>query len=339
MPLLASSAPLSAVYDLALLDLDGVVYIGGAPVKHAPESLAVARESGMKHAYVTNNASRTPETIAQHLIEIGLSGVESADVVTSAQAAARLVARRVTKGARILVVGGEGLRAALSEYGLVSVSSFDDDPVAVVQGFSPDLDWALITEGTHAVRAGLPWIASNLDATFPTPRGQAPGNGSFVRLIARITGERPVVAGKPESPLFEESILRVKGQRPIVIGDRLDTDIRGAHRAALPSMLVMTGVTDLDVLVHAKDRPDFVAPDLRSLSQVHQRVEIHGDTASCGTTRIFHQFGRIRIRDGGDDALAVLRATVGLAWSYLDRGGDALDLRDVEEHLNARMFL
>ena len=142
----------------------------------------------MRTAFVTNNAARTPETVAAHLRELGVEA-QPDDVVTSAQAAATLVLGRVGAGAAVLVVGGEGLRAALIERGLRPVTSADD-AVAVVQGFAPDVDWQALAEGTFAVRRGLPWIAANLDSTVPTPRGMAPGNGALVGVIAQTTGRR-----------------------------------------------------------------------------------------------------------------------------------------------------
>ena len=204
----------------------------------------------MRVAFVTNNAARTPEAVAAHLRDLGVAA-EPDDVVTSAQAAATLVAERVPAGAPVLVVGGDGLRAALTERGLRPVASADDEPAAVVQGFAPDVGWTLLTEGVVAVRRGLPWVASNLDRTIPTARGLAPGNGALVGVIAAVTGATPVVAGKPELALHEEAVRRTGAQRPLVVGDRLDTDIEGANRAGADSLLVLTGVTSPGELVCA----------------------------------------------------------------------------------------
>lgn len=112
----ASGQALSEAYDTALLDLDGVVYAGGNAIAYAVESLGTARSGGMHLAYVTNNALRTPETVAEHLSELGIpTGAD--DVITSAQAVARLISEQVPAGARVLVIGGEGLRVALRERG------------------------------------------------------------------------------------------------------------------------------------------------------------------------------------------------------------------------------
>ncbi|HEY9439301.1 MAG TPA: HAD family hydrolase, partial [Streptomyces sp.] len=180
---LASSTPLNEAYDTALLDLDGVVYAGGHAVTYAVESLVTARDGGMRLAYVTNNALRTPDAVARHLTELGVPA-GPADVITSAQAVAGLMAGQLPPGARVLVIGGEGLRVALRERGLVPVESAEDDPAAVAQGYGgPDLAWGRFAEAAYAIGRGIPWYASNTDLTIPSARGIAPGNGAAVEVV------------------------------------------------------------------------------------------------------------------------------------------------------------
>ncbi|MDQ4085223.1 MAG: HAD-IIA family hydrolase [Actinomycetota bacterium] len=320
-----SPRPLTEAYDTAVFDLDGVVYIAGESVGDSPRHIAAARATGMRVAYVTNNASRTPEEVAQRLRRIGVDCADG-DVVTSAQAAARLVARRVPAGSRVLVVGGGGLLAALDEHGLVPVARFDEGPAAVVQGFHPDVGWRLLAEGAAAVNAGLPWIASNTDLTVPTAYGRSPGNGTLVEVIARTTGASPEVAGKPQPPLFEETMLRVGGQRPLVVGDRLDTDIEGAVRCGLDSLLVLTGVTDVATLATAATglRPSFVAADLRGLFVPHARPRVDAAQATCGgwTARVESTGGDSHpALSGHGDPTDALRALVSLCWARADCDG------------------
>lgn len=219
-------------YDTLLLDLDGVVYLGSHAVPGAPAALEEAQRRGVRLAYVTNNASRTPAAIATHLRELG-APASADDVVTSAQAAARLVAERVPPGSNVLVVGGSGLRLAVRDRGLRPVSTAAESPVAVVQGIAPGLSYGLLSEGALAVRQGALFVASNGDTTMPTGRGELPGNGAMVRVIAAATGVEPVYAGKPDPPLHRESMIRTGARRPLVVGDRLDTDIEGASNAGL----------------------------------------------------------------------------------------------------------
>lgn len=253
-------------YDAVLLDLDGVVYVGSDAVPGAVATIADLRERGHAILYLTNNASRSAAVVAAHLRELGVD-LADADVVTAAQAAARLVADRVPPGAPVLVVGGEGLVAALRELGLRPVTSYDDLPVAVVQGFAPEVDWRRLNEGVRAVRSGLPWVASNLDLTIPTATGIGPGNGLLVDVIRQVTGREPMVAGKPEPPLVDEAVRRAGAKRPLIVGDRLDTDIAAARRWGCDSLLVLTGVTSRADLVGlaAELAPTFVGADLSSL--------------------------------------------------------------------------
>ena len=132
---------------------------------------------------------------------------EPADVITSAQAAARVVAGKVPAGAAVLVVGGEGLLEAVREHGLRPVRSLDDDPAAVVQGYDATVGWQQLAEASYAVAKGLPWVASNTDLTIPTARGTAPGNGTLVAAVRTATGVDPEVAGKPLPPMHRFPLL------------------------------------------------------------------------------------------------------------------------------------
>ncbi|MFH8839701.1 HAD hydrolase-like protein [Streptomyces sp. NPDC017868] len=325
-----SAVALSEAYDTALLDLDGVVYFaGGAAIPYAVEALGAARAGGMHLAYVTNNALRTPGEVAEHLTELGVPA-EAGDVVTSAQAAARMVAEDVPAGSRVLVIGGEGLRVALRERGLVPVESADEDPVAVVQGYGgPGMPWARFAEAAYAVGRGVPWYASNTDLTIPGTRGIGPGNGAAVEVVRIATGHRvePKVAGKPLPPMHRETVLRTGAERPLVVGDRLDTDIEGAFNGGVDSLLVLTGVTDVAQLLAAvpEHRPTYVAADLRGL--LTGQPEVVEDGAGgfvCGGWRASVSGGEL-VLDGtpgeGADALDGVRALCGASWSAADAPG------------------
>ena len=256
------------LYDAALLDLDGVVYKGQEAVPGAVAALSRAREAGLRLAFVTNNASRSPSAIAAHLARLGVP-TTARDVVTSAQAAAHLIADRVPAGSPVLAAGAMGLRLALRARGLRPVSTAAEQPVAVVQGYAPDLSYGLLAEAAIAVRDGALYVATNADVTLPTPRGPQPGNGSLLQVVIAATGVTPVVAGKPEPPLHAEAVLRTGSRRPLVVGDRLDTDIEGAVRGGADSLLVLTGVTTaLDaILAPPGRRPTYLEADLSGLTE------------------------------------------------------------------------
>lgn len=326
-------------YDVALLDLDGVVYVGPSAVGHAPQALKAARAEGMRLAFVTNNAARPPAMVAEHLTDIGVEAFEH-EVVTSAQAAASLLAGTLPGGARVLVVGGEGLILALREKGLVPVSSADDEPAAVVQGFAPDLSWRALAEGAYAIATGVPWVASNLDRTIPTLRGIAPGNGALVDTLRTATGREPVAAGKPEPPMHREAVVRTGAKRPLVVGDRLDTDIEGAVRAGVDSLLVMTGVTSPAELVLAGPhaRPTYVGQDLRALHQAGAELSVAGEDRRRGEWTASVEDARLTL-DGPsspDSAgrLDALRAACAAVWNSpgdVDAGSVHTALGDVFE--------
>jgi glycerol-1-phosphatase len=308
-----SPEPLTAAYDAALLDLDGVVYIGGAAIPGAAEALHKADAAGMRLAYVTNNAFRTPAAVAALLTSLGVpAGAE--DVVTSAQAAARMLAERLPAGAPVLVIGGSGLRMALRERGLRPVGTAADKPLAVVQGYSPGVDYSMLAEGGLAVAAGALFVASNGDLTIPGRRGIAPGNGSLIQVVATATGVKPLVAGKPEPPLHRESVLRTKARHPLVVGDRLDTDIEGAHRVGADSLLVLTGVTDpaAAVLAPPSQRPTYLAEDLAGLLEPHPEIEDKDGGYGCGGWTARLDGDRLELAGQGEriDGLRALCAAV-----------------------------
>jgi glycerol-1-phosphatase len=328
-------------HDVLLLDLDGVVYVGPDAVAGAPEVLRDVRRRGARVAFVTNNAARPPDDVARHLRELSIDATPD-DVVTSAQAAARMLSARLSEGDRVLVVGAEGLRQALREVGLAPVASVDDDPRAVVQGFSPQTSWAMLDEACVAVRSGLRWVATNLDSTLPTPRGPAPGNGALVEVVAQTTGVRPEVAGKPAPALLDVAVDRTHARRPLFVGDRLDTDMAGARAAGLPGLHVLTGVSAVvDLLAAAPpQRPTYLSADLSGLTERHDAPTPGGDGSDggpwhCGVhgtaARWRPQQGlEVRVPDAaeGDDAsrqrlaLEVVRGGCAAVWDATDAGRD-----------------
>ncbi|PKW28305.1 HAD-IIA family hydrolase [Phycicoccus duodecadis] len=260
---------LAARYAALVCDLDGVVYRGPAAVPHAVDALGALT---VPVVYATNNASRPPADVAAHLQELGL-GCTPEQVVTSSDAAAWLLVRDAEAGSRVLAVGGPGVVVALEAAGFVGVAPRDHDGfgyAAVVQGYGAGVTATDLAEAAYAVEDGARWVATNTDATLPTDRGVAPGNGMLVAAVARAVGRNPdAVAGKPHPPLYllAAERLDVAADRLLAVGDRLDTDIEGAVGAGADSLLVLTGVDDLDAVLDApaERRPTFVAPDLRWL--------------------------------------------------------------------------
>ncbi|HEY7812674.1 MAG TPA: HAD hydrolase-like protein, partial [Nakamurella sp.] len=233
---------------------------------------------------VTNNASRSPSEVAESLSGMGF-GITAANVVSSPQAAAAMLADSHPAGARVLVVGAQALCDAITDVGLTPVRAATDDPVAVVQGHSPDTGWHNLAEACIAIRGGADWVATNTDSTLPTDRGLLPGNGSMVAALVTATGLTPRVAGKPARPLLDAAAHRVGAARPLVVGDRLDTDIAAAVAADMPSLFVLTGVsTPTDLVAAGPDlRPTWVSADLRGLLDADLAAALDGSSSTAWT--------------------------------------------------------
>ncbi len=301
-------------FDCLLLDLDGTVFRGHEPTDGAVAALAGAGTAGVRVLYVTNNASRSATEVADHLCELGFSARPD-DVVTSAQSAAHLLAGRLPSGSPVLVVGTDSLAQEIATVGLRPVRTFDEGPVAVVQGYSPAIGWADLAEAGLAIRAGALWVATNVDKTLPSERGLLPGNGSLVAALRTATDSDPLVAGKPAPTLMADALARGDFHAPLVVGDRLDTDIAGADAAALPSLMVLSGVNSARDMVFAPpgQRPTYVGCDLRTL---------HTDTGSAAigpqpAWRVGADGGRIVVGAAGAgdvDGLSVVRAVAAAVW-------------------------
>lgn len=322
----SSDRPLREVYDVAVLDLDGVVYVGPDAVPGAPAHLNEAIKAGMRLAFVTNNAARPPAQVGDHLRRLGVEAADE-DVVTSAQAAAGLLAQRLPGGSRVYLIGGEGLRLALIERGLEPVTELDGAS-AVAQGYGPDMPWRQVVRGALLVARGVPWVASNTDMSIPTAEGIGPGNGALVRLVGDFAGRTPEVAGKPETPLYEETLRRVGGERPLVVGDRLDTDIAGAKALGWDSLLVLTGVTGVEELVRARpeERPTYLASDLSALADPQPALDPR--EPGVGGWRASVEQGRVRMEGGGSIG-DWWRTLAVAAWSALDETGQPVATADL----------
>lgn len=279
----------TADHDAVLLDLDGVVYAGARAVPGAPEALARLRAEGMAVRFVTNNASRTPQQVVDKLVSVGVQA-DVAEVLASPRAAVELLRGTLGlgDGARVAVVGGQGLLEAVTDAGLRAepVAEVKERPDAVVQGFSPTLAWSDLAAATRWVAEGVTWVATNLDRTIPTEHGTAPGNGLLVQIVAEAAGRQPdAVAGKPGPHLFTVAARSCGSTRPLVVGDRLDTDIAGGRAAGQDTALVLTGVHGLaDALqADADHRPDLVLGGLGDL------WDSPGRERSTTTTRLLHE--------------------------------------------------
>ena len=327
-----TSRPLQQEFDTALLDLDGVVYRGPHAVPHAAVAIEAATGSGMAMMFVTNNASRSPDEVARRLTELAIPTTPE-QIVTSAQAAAGLVAEQGDPSTRVLAIGSDALRAALTAEGLTVVTNADEAPTVVVQGMNTSLSWRELAEAVYAINAGADHIATNLDATVPTDRGVVLANGSMVAAVTHATGRAARDAGKPEPWIFHQAARRSGARSPLVVGDRLSGDIAGARGAGYAGLHVLTGVDGPADLLCARpsDRPHYLGPDLRALAETHPAPALdedgwwtcRGAVASVwnGTLRLRRDGTNHDLTDGDRLSLDELRAACAAAWSASDAAG------------------
>jgi len=331
-------------YDLVIFDLDGVIYLIDQPIPGVVATVDRLLTTDIPIAYATNNASRRAAEVADLLTGMGVPATET-QVLTSAGAAASLLAERFAPGDRVLVVGAEALRREVANVGLVPVSAAADRPVAVVQGYGPEVGWADLAEATVAVRSGSVWVATNTDRTLPSVRGPLPGNGSLVAALRTALDREPdEVVGKPAPALFTAAARRVGAIRPLVVGDRLDTDIEGANRAGLDSLMVLTGISGPRDLLTAcpRRRPTYLAHDVSGLfgpAGMMRILPVADAAPDLGGWHVERDGDRL-VLDGDGDGVNALRALCGMAWTgggsviavIAGSGGAETVLRELDLH-------
>lgn len=330
---------LAARYDAALLDLDGTVYEGEAAVPGALEAL---RASGLPMTFITNNASRSPETVADQLRSLGYDCVAD-DVLTSAQAAIDMAADVIPAGSKVFVLGAQPFKDLATAAGFTVVDSADDAPAAVFHGLDREMNWRQMSEAALSISRGAVYLASNVDTTLPTERGLLVGNGSMIAAITSTTGVTPRSAGKPGPAMFVRAAEKLGSERPLCIGDRLNTDIRGGNAAGMPTLMVVTGVSGhMEALTAVpEERPSLIGADMGAINAPAAHAE-PGPQAGF-TARRDPADASILVLDGGDaddprladpaqSAVAALLTCAGVAWAP----GDAIrDVHPVSEAASA----
>lgn len=247
-----------------ILDMDGVLYRGGERLDGAREFLTFLRDRQYKFILLTNNATRTPEQVAERLQQLGMP-VPSERILTSSVATAQYLQKANPSGARLFVIGEEGLRRPLADLGF---TLSDDGPADyVVLGMDRMVTYDKLKRATLLIRAGAKFVATNPDLTFPTREGLVPGAGALAAALTAATGVTPVVIGKPEPAALQMALERMDADphTTAALGDRLDTDIEGGYRAGLPTILVLTGVATRQDMANYHVQPTWVFTNLRAL--------------------------------------------------------------------------
>ena len=271
---------------------------------------------GVPVGYVTNNSSRKPETIAQQLAGFGIEASPES-IIGSAQTGVEILSSIIPAGSRVLVVGGEGLRSRVIEAGFELVLSSDEKPIGVIQGFDPSVSWNDLAEASYSVANGAKWVATNQDWTIPREKGIAPGNGTLVSAVHTAVGQLPVFAGKPEPAIFKTATDHFGSKQAIFVGDRIDTDIRGANRAGIASVLVMTGIsTRKEALgVKKEDRPVFIIETMAELLADYDQPKKTKHGYSCKDASVELLGNKVLVTHGDPKSIGALRAACAVIYN------------------------
>jgi glycerol-1-phosphatase len=258
-------SPLLARYDNVVLDLDGCVWVGGACTRGAPEAISELRSGAKRLAFVTNDATRSPEDYVRKLWSLGVQA-SLEEVVTVGAAIQHLLAQRPPAGA--FVIGAPAIFRHVSEAGHRIVNGTEPEAEAdiVVVAAHEDFSYRELRTATQAALQGAEIFAAGKDRTFPTEDGMSPGSGAVLAALEYATRRTAEVLGKPDPRIFETALDRLGEGRTLVVGDRLDSDLAGASAAGLDAAIVLTGVTPADEARSASDpAPVAVAQDLHEL--------------------------------------------------------------------------
>ena len=244
--------------------MDGVLWRGHEPLPGLVEFFQFLRQRNVQFVCATNNASTLVDKLSDRLQGWG-ADVRPNEIVTSSSATADYLTTILPAGARLYVIGMEGLRVPLRNRGF----EFAEDHVdAVVVGIDWSVTYNQLKRAALNIRAGAKFIGTNGDRTFPTPEGIVPGNGALLAAIESATDVKPIVIGKPEPVLYQMSLKSMNAvpEQTLVLGDRLETDILGAVRLNLKSALVLSGVTTREQLAASDYQPDGVFDDIAALT-------------------------------------------------------------------------
>lgn len=251
-----------------VIDMDGVLWEGERPLPGLAEFFATLRELNRRFVLATNNASKTPEQYVEKLARLGVR-VTHEEILTSAQATALYLRSQTPNGARVYAIGEEGTQKALREQGFVLCDLYDVSAHYVVCGMDREVTWDKLATATLNINAGATFIGTNPDTTLPTERGLTHGNGAILACLQAATGQTPVIVGKPEPLMYQQALARLNADPAltVAVGDRLETDILGAVRAGIKSILVLSGISTREQLNASDYHPTWVMDGIADVTQ------------------------------------------------------------------------
>ncbi|MED1953773.1 TIGR01457 family HAD-type hydrolase [Brevibacillus centrosporus] len=243
-----------------LLDLDGTIFRGGEAIPGAAAFISYLKEQGIPYLYLTNNSSASPVHVAERLCGMGIEA-KPEDVYTSSMAAATYLREQAPAGAKVYMIGEDGLEEQLTEAGFILS---EEAPQYVVIGIDRAFTYEKLAIATRAVRAGAVLLATNADAALPTDKGLFPGNGSLVAAVSVASATAPIVIGKPQPIIVKYAMERLgtRAEETLIVGDNLYTDIEAGESSGLDSLLVLTGYSTREEAERHPARPTYIAKDL-----------------------------------------------------------------------------
>jgi 4-nitrophenyl phosphatase len=255
-----------------ILDMDGVLWRGETPMPGLKNFFETLKEREIGFALATNNATKTASQYTEKFARFGVE-VSAWYIVTSAEASAKHLSGQLESGSEVYVIGESGLHQAIQEQGFQIPKSdgfigVDARTDAVVIGLTQRVCYEQLASATHLINHGALFIGTNPDPTYPSEFGSMPGAGALLAFVKSATKVNPTVIGKPNTAIFEEALMRLRSsiEDTVMVGDRLSTDIAGAHSAGLRAILLLSGVTQLSDLENSKIQPEWVFEDLQALN-------------------------------------------------------------------------
>ncbi len=260
-----------------ITDMDGVLWHGNNPIPGLVDFFQTLRQLNIRFILATNNASLTQQQYVNKLADMGVS-VTAEEIMTSGIATALYLAEHEDPAkTRIFVVGEDGAKQPLLEKGFTLTDLYQlnteqtpgQGANIVVCGKDETLTWHKLATASLNIRAGAKFIGTNADTTLPTEYGITHGNGAILAALQAATGVKPTIIGKPEPIMYQQamSLLGVPPNSTVAIGDRLETDILGAVRTGIRSLMVLTGVSTETDLQHSDYQPTWVMPDIQAVTE------------------------------------------------------------------------
>lgn len=269
-----TSFDLSAIQNY-IFDMDGVLWHGERALPGFQALFPLLKEKKIGYLFATNNANKTPDQYVEKFKRLGVDIMREM-VLSSAETTSSHIKNRYKSGARIFVVGGDGLTLGIANRGFEVLTAHDidiksplPDVSAVAIGFNQDVAYKDFAAATLLINNGADFIGANPDPSFPSEYGRLPGAGALIALVETATGKTAQIMGKPFAPMFEEGVRRLRGKKSTtaMVGDRLTTDILGAQNAGLRTILVLSGVIGEEDLAMSDIKPDCVLSGIEELME------------------------------------------------------------------------